>query len=315
MGKFIETLGMNAANAAAGGILGLAFGSINDKRQLKQQGKLQDLQIKGQKQMADYNMMKEIEMWKNTNYPAQMEEIKKAGLNPGLLYGMSGGGGTTTGNPSANVTGATAQQGGGGEVLGLSSNMMQLQLMKAQKENIEADTNLKNVDADKKAGADTENVKAQTELTNLHSEIARVQASVARQTINEQMEAMKQVVAKNGEEIHRMQMENEITENQMQDRINMLHTQALGAIIENEAKKQQIEVEKATINKMSEDIKQKWVELAIKNEEKNIKAYEATLKAKYPGLWNVAGRIINDAGDELGKLFGTDALSDKNPKK
>ena len=36
-------------------------------------------------------------MWKDTNYSAQMEELKKAGLNPGLLYGMSGGGATTIG--------------------------------------------------------------------------------------------------------------------------------------------------------------------------------------------------------------------------
>jgi len=304
--------GQNVASGLLGGLTGMIFHGYEDRRQLKQQEKLQQIQIEGQRAMSDYNYSKQLQMWKDTNYQAQMEELKKAGLNPALLYGMGGGGGQTTGSGSGgSVQGATAATG----QMGIVSQSMQLSLMDAQRKNIEADTKLKNVDADKRAGVDTENVKSQTELTRIHTEIAQVQASVSRQTINEQMEAMKQIVAKGGEENHRKQMENEITENQMQDRINLLHTQALGAIIENEARKQNIEVDKATINKMSEDIKQKWVELAIKNEEKNIRGYEAQLKAKYPGLWNVAGRILNDTGDELGKLFGSPTLSNKNPKK
>ena len=30
-----------------------------------------------------------------TNYPAQVEQMKLAGLNPALAYGMGGGGGVT----------------------------------------------------------------------------------------------------------------------------------------------------------------------------------------------------------------------------
>ncbi|AXH73227.1 MAG: DNA pilot protein [Microviridae sp.] len=115
--------------------LGLMLEKHNDKRQIRQQGALQNLQIAGQKEMTDYNMSKQLQMWKDTNYKAQVEELEKAGLNPGLLYGMGGGGGTTTGQANGNVQGANAPQ-GGMEI----QKAMELSLIDAQRRNIEADT-------------------------------------------------------------------------------------------------------------------------------------------------------------------------------
>ena len=52
--------------------------------------------------------------------------MEKAGLNPGLIYGMSGGGATTTGSGS----GASTTQGhapvGGGEALQAAQNRIQM---------------------------------------------------------------------------------------------------------------------------------------------------------------------------------------------
>ena len=91
-----EQLGMQAANQGLGAILGLALQGQADRRQLAQQGKLQALQIKGSKELTDYNANKQMEMWRNTSYPAQMEMLKKAGLNPALIYEGSGQGGSTS---------------------------------------------------------------------------------------------------------------------------------------------------------------------------------------------------------------------------
>lgn len=135
------------AVTAAANIIGMGIAKGKDRRQLVQQGKLQDLQIAGNKEMMDYQNQKQMEMWEKTGYGAQMKQLKDAGLNPGLLYGMGGGGGQSTGNASASVTGGQAAQGSGNEVetmmgMGIQA-ATQLQLLKAQKENIEADTELK----------------------------------------------------------------------------------------------------------------------------------------------------------------------------
>lgn len=128
-----------AAAGIIGAGLGLALEKHNDRRQIKQQGKLQEQQISGQKQMTDYNISKQLQMWKDTSYGAQKTEMQKAGLNPALMYGMGGGGGQSTGNASGTVNGGNAPQ-GGGEAMGMIQQQMNLQLLKAQKENIEADT-------------------------------------------------------------------------------------------------------------------------------------------------------------------------------
>ena len=94
-------------------------------------------------------------MWNKTNYGAQMEHIKGAGLNPGLMYGMSGGGGTTAGSQG----GGGAQSGGApqvkesdvsgqGAIMGLQ-NAGQLALMKAQENKL-------NAEAKKIGGVDTD---------------------------------------------------------------------------------------------------------------------------------------------------------------
>src|ERR1044072_4182703 len=108
----IGALGQQVAGAGVGTKLGLALENHNDQRQYEQQQRLQELQIQGQKDMADYNRNNQIKMWEATNYPAQVNQLKLAGLNPGLMYGMGGGGGTTVGNATGSVSGAEAPKGG-----------------------------------------------------------------------------------------------------------------------------------------------------------------------------------------------------------
>lgn len=154
MSNIIDTIGGTA--------LGLMLQGHNDKRQIEQQKKLgqQQLGLNIQQMAAQKSM--DLQMWKDTNYSAQVEEMEKAGINPALLYGKGGGGGTTIGNSGGNVGGGQAPQ-GGGEIMGMMMQKAQLDLMKAQTEATAADANLKYVDAAKKAGVDTENVKADTE--------------------------------------------------------------------------------------------------------------------------------------------------------
>lgn len=96
------------------------------------------------------------EEMRNTSFQAQVKDMQAAGVNPALMYGGTGASGASV--PS----GAAASGTGDGMQLdpsGMISSIMELALLGAQKENIEADTE------QKKAGAERD--KAETERTKM----------------------------------------------------------------------------------------------------------------------------------------------------
>lgn len=160
MGKFIDAVG--------GGVIGTGLGLLledhNDRRQIDQQKKLQDLQIGGQKELADYQQRQQMEMWNKTNYAAQIQHMKEAGLNPALMYGMGGGGGQTTGAAGQGQVGGGAAPNGGGELQGMG---LQGAMMAAQIENIKADTENKKASA----GGTTETTRGTKFQNDLNQKI------------------------------------------------------------------------------------------------------------------------------------------------
>jgi len=208
---------------AIGAGMGLLLQKSNDRRQIRQQQKLQDMEITGQKQMADYNQKKQMEMWENTGYGAQKEQMKKAGLNPGLMYGMGGGGGQTVDIAPGQVTGGHAS-GNSGEAMGMGMMAAQMGLLKAQKENIEADTANKTADVPVK-GATEKNLKADTENKYLQGEILQIAGSVSRQTINEQMKHWENLIKQEEANIKQTQLANNLSEKQLNDKVEMLKKQ------------------------------------------------------------------------------------------
>lgn len=158
--------GMIPAQAAAA-IFGIEMEKGQNRRQIQQQGKLQAMQIRGSKELTDYQKMKELEIWKETSYPAQMAMMKEAGLNPSLMYGMGGGGGVTVGGSGAGVSGGSATgasaQGLGAMGMGLQMRA-QTELLQAQKENIEADTANKQAETTYTGGAKTKQAESSSKL-------------------------------------------------------------------------------------------------------------------------------------------------------
>lgn len=159
------------AIAAAGMGISAAVAKGKDRRQLNQQGKLNEQQIEADSKMLEIQNQKAYEMWQKTGPVGQMEQYGKAGLNAGLMYGMGGAGGQTTGTGSGSVGAPGAPRGSGREMEDSIGMAMQIGLMKAQKENIEADTKNKlssvpvnetqsELNTANRAGKDIENIVA-----------------------------------------------------------------------------------------------------------------------------------------------------------
>lgn len=225
----IAALGQQTASAGIGTIMGLALEKHNDQRQINQESKLQNLQLQGSKALTDYQFQKQLEMWKATNYSAQMEQLQKAGLNPGLLYGMSGGGATTTGGDAAKTDTGRAQQ-NPGEVqqltamgMQLGMNQAQTELLKAQKQNVDADTANKkaenpniplqgeNIKAQTgKLIADTGNINMDTGLKAVQKEILDIDKIVKYGTIEDQIRIINGTANKIGEEVESLGYRNNV---------------------------------------------------------------------------------------------------------
>lgn len=294
MGNFVEALktqGGQATANLAGGILGQAWGQIwakaNDRRQLRQQERLQNLQIEGTKNLTDYQYAKELQMWKDTNYQAQAQQMRLAGLNPGLMYGMSGGGGTTTGSSGMGVTGAQAPSGGGELAAGAGMGMMaasQLKLMQAQKENIEADTEQKKVEAAKTAGVDTElagtqiqslaqginNAKAQEALTKVQTQLNETELQIKNATAEQAIAMVSQQSQLAEQAIRAAVRENKLGYDTFEDRVKMVNAQLIGQLVGNTLTQAKTRLTEAEIKQVQQNIQnslinniQNWDQLQI----------------------------------------------------
>jgi hypothetical protein len=152
--------------------MGLLMQKQQDQRQLEQQNKLSEQQAKWDTAASNRNTVQQMDLWNKTGYAAQVGQLKEAGLNPALMYAKGGAGGSTQA-ATTNRNAPDAPKSSGMEITQSIQGMqqaMQLQLLQAQKENIEADTKNKLVDAEKKSGVDTDNVKTNTLNTKQDTE-------------------------------------------------------------------------------------------------------------------------------------------------
>jgi len=321
MGYGIE-LAKAAGGQAAGNFInegmGLLLAGPKRKAQLKTAKGLQDLEIEGNKKMIDYEISKQLEMWKATSYPGQKKMMEEAGINPALMYGMGGGGGVTTGSANGNVSGQHAgepQASKGAEGMGI-----QAALMTAQIKNIEADTKVKLAEAENKP-LQGENIKADTESKFLNNEFLE-------KSLNDRLDAINSDALIKIEELIQQQTKTGLDRATVIQKAEIVKAEAAGAILKNllidaqtkstgqsiEESKKKVDLMDAEINKMAADIAQGWNNLSRQERELELKKWVEAVKAKYPGVWNVFGRMLNDAGNAIGDLMGNKSISDNPPK-
>lgn len=136
-----------AAGAVAGGIFGLIGQRARMRRQHQNQMALMNQQYQNQRQLNLQGHQLQLDMWNKTNYPAQMAMLKEAGLNPALLYGMSGGGGTTAGSQGGgSASGGQAGMLDIGSALSASKLAAEIDLLKSQSDKTKAEE--RNLDKD-----------------------------------------------------------------------------------------------------------------------------------------------------------------------
>lgn len=86
----------------------MANGDRDSQKQQNYNLELMDKQYQYNQRGAEEQARREREMFEYTSPEHRVEQLKSAGLNPGLIYGMGGGGGATTANLSSPSVGLPA---------------------------------------------------------------------------------------------------------------------------------------------------------------------------------------------------------------
>ena len=189
-------LGANLAGIAAKGLVGTVFNGIfGNNNKLEDQEELMrkaweyekagmGLQYNYGQQAADAEYRRNLQMWKDTNFGAQRNEMEKAGLSVGLMYGNGGGsaastaGGTATqpSAPKTNPVEVALQQ----QAMGL-----QLKQIEAQNKLAGAETAKTLAEANKIAGVDTKGQELDNKWKEIENRIQLSKENIAESNITE----------------------------------------------------------------------------------------------------------------------------------
>jgi len=283
---FIEA-GAQVAGQIGNGIFGLATAGINDARQIRQQRRLNKENARYNKEMTTYNLEKQMEMWERTGYGATKDQMKRAGINPALLYGMSGGGGQST-NVDTSNQGASQAPAGGGEIGGMMGMGIQAALAKSTIALNESQANKNNADAAATSGykqqeatqsineskariegilQGVDNAKMEYEIKKLEITMKNIENYEKQASQEDRLEYIKWNAEKAGQEVKKILNENYITAKTIPERIKIVQEAAIGAVLNNQATKVGMAVDQQKIKESVNEIMQKWDRLERTDQE------------------------------------------------
>lgn len=160
------------------------------------------------KEAAAKNQEYAKELWDYTNYENQKKHLEAAGLNPGLLYGISGGGGSSA--AGAGKVETPSQGSSQAVAMGLQASMQQAQIR-----DLEASARLKEAEAAKTAGVDTEKVKSDIKINESIKNLNEINADVRKtegKNIEQQTDNLKKEWEKLEKEIGILAVQKDIAE-------------------------------------------------------------------------------------------------------
>lgn len=289
IGKGITGLIPGMAISTASNAIGGAMSAKDAKRQhqydLEKMKVQHGYNIESQKLGQEFNK----EIWDYTNTENQKKHIEAAGLNPALLYGMSGGGGSTAAGAQGMGAGIASghemgiKQQGRGMGLQAAAIASEIDLNNSQAEKNRAD-------AKKTSGADTrlqnanieyiiaqtsnEKIKkgliyANTRLLDAQEELQRITTDYTKQKTDEvrwNIKLIEKEVDRISKEINSLDLDNEFKKETLKNRITQTSLVIQQAIADIALKGAQGKLAEAEAKAIPEKILQMWSEIGIKQE-------------------------------------------------
>ena len=301
----MKDLGMAKSNAWSGigkaaigvgtGLLGMVGQRRREKRAMANQRSLMKEQMNNQWALNKQGAELQYDMWKKTNYPAQVEMLKEAGLNPAIIYGQGGAGGATTGG-----------QGGGSAAGGqapapqpmLMEDMVQAAMTAAQIELAKSQAKKNEAEADSIRGE--EGTVGEAQINKLSKELqslsAQIKSEESKQAVMEADRWIKEKeLDKLTEEINILANDRTISDRTRNATINRIINEAIYSEIKNRAEEADIKLTEEETNRAWHQIRQEWVKTGLQ------------------GIQTIIGAVFGKMGlNKMGKSKGNNSpLSEK----
>ena len=283
--SIIPGMGISAANNAIGGAMSAKDAKRQHQYDLEKMATQHGYNIESQKLGQQFNK----EMWDYTNYENQKKHLEAAGLNPALLYGMSGGGGATAagaqgmgaGIASGHEMGIKQQGRGMGLQAAAIASQIDLNNSQAEKNRAEAektagvDTDIQNANIEYIiAQTSNEKVKkgliyANTRLLDAQEELQRTSVDYTKQKTDEirwNIKLIEKEVDRLAKEINGLDLDNEYKKETLKNRITQTSIAIQQAIADIALKGSQGRLNDAEAKAIPEKILQMWSEIGIKQE-------------------------------------------------
>lgn len=272
---------------AIGSVFDLGTSAVNRGANYRRSKKLMKEQMKNEKEMSEHYYDMSMRKWEDTGYGAQMDQMKRAGLNPGLMYGGAGAGGQTS-QVQASPQSAGAV-GGQGSSMNNMLMMSQMELMKAQANKTEAEAEkIKGVDTEKTVAETAsltqgvENQKAVQELTKAQHRMAEIDGEVKWQTMEQVIKGVELATERALHDVKTAKWEANLNEATYQDKVDIVKNEAIGVILKNHLLQSQKGLTDEQARKTAQDIINSIKQVEQGQEMNNIKSFEAGVKALRP---------------------------------
>ena len=220
------------------------------------------IQFKNQQALNQQGHDLSYDMWEKTNYGPQMKMMKEAGLNPALMYGMGGQGGTTSqsGGGSASGGSSPAYSNMGDIAMGVDAavKIAQAELLKKQADKTEAEK-------DKLTGVDTEEAKSRINKNNVQAKTGEILNRVEDWKWRSDMTTREIAANINTleQELDIIQRNNLVEGRTMYNKIETIKNEAVYSAIKIEAENQNIKLSKQKENQLWHQIRQEWVKAGL----------------------------------------------------
>ena len=280
------TMGQQAASSAiqegVRNIFSLGLGGIYNRRQIKQQRRLNALE----NEQTIFNRQQQEELWRNTSYGPQKDLMKEAGINPALMYGMGGGGGQT----AAVSTGGHSNAGEGFQAQ--SQMGINFAMQKAQIDLLNAQTKKTEVEAEKTAGVDTQeantridallqgidNARQQNELQKLEITLKNIENFEKQSSQGDRLDYIMYQTRIAEKQWEIAQNEAYISSATRKEKVDIIKAEAIGAVLRNlltEAQttntKQNTAASQQQIKESIQRIMRDWDGLSVQQQEQQLR--------------------------------------------